>query len=66
MRFVYDRASGECPRDMRRLKSWGTLAGSPLLKQALIRVLNVSVLGTTPAKPMSLKVLSASCKNKQT
>lgn len=47
---------------MRRLKRWGTLAGSPLLKQALIRVLKVSVLGTTPAMPMSLKVVRASCR----
>ena len=47
---------------MRRLKRWGTLAGSPLLKQALMRVLKVSVLGTTPAMPMSLKVESASCR----
>ena len=47
---------------MRRLKRWGTLAGSPLLKQALMRVLNVTLLGTTPAMPMSLKGGRASYK----
>lgn len=61
MRLVYERASGEWPSEMRRLNRWGTLAGSPRLKQALMSVLKVSVLGSTPAMPMSLRVSSASC-----
>ena len=61
MRLVYDRASGECPSEIRRLKRWGIALGSPRSKQALISVLNVSVLGTTPAMPISLSVVKASC-----
>lgn len=49
-----------CPSEMRRLNRRGTAPGSPFERHALMRVLKVSVEGTTPAMPMLRSVDIAS------